>query len=487
MLVLDPLLDRIRPLLADHDRPVYLVGGAVRDALLGRASHDLDLIVPHGAIALTFELARRLDLPAYRLDDERDVGRLLVPGSETTVDIARYRGETLADDLRARDFTINALALPLAARTAGAIIDDHGGRADLAAGWLRVIHEHSIDDDPVRALRAIRLAAQLDLRLTDETSAAVRAAGPSLSARASAERVRDELGRLLSTGAPYDIIGALDHHALLGYVLPEVAALSGMAQSPPHHENVLAHTYSVMDRLLAVVDIIAERPVVAAWAGAVDAILSPHRRALAAHLAATVDGGYSGQMLLRWGALLHDSGKPATQTIDETGRIRFIGHDETGADIAAKLLNRLKFSGEAVRRVRAIVAGHMRPLYLAAEGRPPSRRSAYRYYRALHEAGVDVVLLSLADHLATYDGAGPDESWPALLVVAEALLDAYFTGYTETVRPARLLNGQEVMALLAIGPGKELGRLLAELEEAQAAGEVVSRGEAVAFIRARAG
>ncbi len=487
MLALDPLLDRVRPLLADLDRPIYLVGGAVRDALLGRASHDIDLIVPHGAIDLTFELARQLGLPAYRLDDERDVGRLLLPGSATTVDIARYRGETLADDLRARDFTINAMALPVAARTADTVIDHHGGRADLAAGRLRVIHDHSIADDPVRALRAARLAVQLGFQPTAETIAAAHAAGATLAGRVSPERIRDELTRLLATAAPDRAVALLDDWGLLGPTLPEIAALAGIEQSPPHHEPVLPHTLSVLRHLVAVETCLEEPPANAPWGAAVTALLQPRGEALRAHLGATVDGGIPAGQLLRWGALLHDSGKPATQTSDATGRIRFIGHDETGAEIAAQLLNRLKFSGEAVRRVRAIVAGHMRPLYLATESRPPSRRSAYRYYRTLHAAGVDVVLLSLADHLATYDGPGPEESWAALLVVAETLLDAYFTDYTETVRPARLLNGQEIMALLAIEPGKELGRLLAELEEAQAAGEVVSRDEAVAFVRARAG
>ena len=491
MLALDPLLDRIRPLLADHDQPVHLVGGAVRDALLGRASHDIDLIVPHGAIELTFELARRLGLPAYRLDDERDVGRLLFPGSATTVDIARYRGDSLADDLRARDFTINAMALPVAARTAEAVIDHHDGRAALAAGRLRVIHDHSIADDPVRALRAARLAVQLGFQPTAETVAAARAAGATLAGRVSPERIRDELTRLLATPAPERAVALLDDWGLLGPTLPEIAVLAGIEQSPPHHETVLPHTLSVLRYLVAVEACLAEPPADAAagapWGAAVTALLHPRGDALQAHLSATVDGGIPAGQLLRWGALLHDSGKPATQTIDATGRIRFIGHDETGAEIAAKLLNRLKFSGEAVRRVRAIVAGHMRPLYLATESRPPSRRSAYRYYRTLHAAGVDVVLLSLADHLATYDGPGPEESWAALLVVAKTLLDAYFTDYTGTVRPARLLNGQEIMALLAIEPGKELGRLLAELEEAQAAGEVVGRDEAVAFVRAHAG
>jgi putative nucleotidyltransferase with HDIG domain len=194
-----------------------------------------------------------------------------------------------------------------------------------------------------------------------------------------------------------------------------------------------------------------------------------------------LDGGLAGRRLLRWSALLHDVGKPATQTVDETGRIRFLGHDAAGAALTTTILNRLKFSSEAVRRARDTVAGHMRPLYLAKEGHPPSRRTVYRYYRALHAAGVDVALLSLADHLATYDG--PGDSWAALLAVVGALLDAYFTGYTETVAPPRLLNGLEVMALLGIEPGRELGRLLAELEEAQAAGEVTTREAAVDYLR----
>ena len=488
MLALDPFLDRIRPLLADHLHPVYLVGGAVRDALLGRANHDIDLIVATGAIALTFDLAHRLGLAAYRLDDERDVGRILVPDNETalsvtTLDIARFRGDSLADDLRARDFTINALALPVTARTADAVIDHHGGLVDLAAGRIRAIHDHSIADDPVRALRAARFVVQLGYAPTEKTVAAIRAAGPLLSGRTSPERIRDELTRLLGTDAPEQGVALLQTWGLLAYALPDVAAMDGVAQSAPHHEGVLPHTLSVLRSLVLVERIVDGAPVEAAWAAEVGELLAPFRPALITHLDATLDGGFVGRRLLRWSALLHDVGKPATQTIDQAGRIRFLGHDDAGAALATKLLNRLRFSSEAVRRVRDTVAGHMRPLYLANETHPPSRRTVYRYYRALHAAGIDVALLSLADHLATYNGPGPSESWAALLAVVGTLLDTYFNGYSETVAPPRLLNGLEVMELLGMEPGRELGRLLAELEEAQAAGEVATREAAVDFLR----
>lgn len=489
LLPLAPLVERIRPLLPEIGQPVHLVGGVVRDALLGRASHDIDLVVAQDAIPLTYWLADRLRLPAYALDAERDVGRIVARDETTTLDIARYRGPTFEDDLRGRDFTINALALPAGARTADAIIDRHGGLDDLRAGRIRIIHRDSIADDPVRALRAARFATQLDFALTPETAEAARAALPALLAHTSAERVRDELTKLLSAGAPHLGVALLDELGLLAGVLPEVAALHDVAQSPPHHEAVLAHTLSVLRYLAAVEALLDGEPPdeTAEWMGAIATLLAPYRAALRTHLERVVEGGIDGRALLRWGALYHDTGKRETRTVDETGRIRFLGHDEAGATLTATRLNRLNCGNAAIRHARDIVAGHMRPLYLATERRAPSRRAIYRYFRALHGAGLDVALLSLADHLATYDGAGGESEWEALLAVVGALFTAYFDAPHEAVAPPRLLTGRDIMELLGQPPGHEIGRLLALLEEAQAAGEVTTREQASAFIREHAG
>jgi putative nucleotidyltransferase with HDIG domain len=485
---LAPLMERIRPLLPEIAQPVHLVGGAVRDARLGRASHDIDLIVAEDAIPLAFWLANQLHLPAYALDAERDVGRIIARGQATTLDIARYRGPTLEDDLRGRDFTINALALPAGAQTADAIIDRHDGLDDLHAGRVRIIHGDSIADDPVRALRAARFAAQLGFTLTPETAEAARAALPALLARTSAERIRDELTKLLSVAEPRRGVALLDELGLLAGVLPEIAALRDVVQSPPHHEAVLAHTQSVLHYLAAIEHLLDEPPGGEAveWVGAVEMVVAPYRVALRNHLNRPVEGDADGRALLRWGALYHDAGKRATQTIDEMGRIRFLGHDEAGAALVATRLSRLNFGNAATRHARDIVAGHMRPLHLAAERRAPSRRAIYRYYRALHGAGLDVGLLSLADHLATYAGAGPEDEWRSLLTVVGALFAAYFDAPHEAVAPPRLLTGRDVMNLLNQPPGHEIGRLLALLEEAQAAGEVTTRAEALAFVREHA-
>lgn len=484
VLALSPLVDRLRPILAAESQPVYLVGGTVRDALLGRPIHDIDLVVANGAIPLTFRVANILNLPAYVLDQERDVGRIVAPGKDLTLDIARFRGPTLEDDLRGRDFTINAMALPIESQAARDIIDRHNGLGDLAAGQIRRIHEDSLTDDPVRAIRAARFAAQLGFELTAETAAAARAAAALLPSRISPERLRDELSKLLAGGAPHIGVALLQDLGILEYVLPEVAALDGLAQSPPHHEDVFRHTLSVL-RFLAAIDalIMDEGDTSAeAWSTAVESLLAPYRRPMQDHLAILLDGGIQTRSLLTWGGLFHDIGKAVTRTIAPDGRIRFLGHDEKGATMAEERLSLLSFSNEVRQRGRHIVEGHMRPLLLANDRHVPSRRTIYRYFRALGPAGLDVALLAIADHFATYESHLDQESWEPLRVVLETLIDTYFNGYEQTIAPARLLNGQVIMDELGIAPGNEIGRLLRLLEEAQASGDVITRDEALSFI-----
>lgn len=481
-----PLLEAVRPILARQRIPVYLVGGAVRDALLGLPSRDLDFAAPEGAVQLTFAVADALRLPAYVLDEERDVGRVVVAGEEATIDIARYRGADLAADLYGRDFTINALALPVTDLTSAGLIDLFGGKGDLEARRLRLIHNRSVADDPVRALRAVRLRRQFDLTMTPETAAAVREAA-GLLRRVSPERVRDEFVKLLQQERPDRAIAEMGEANLLAVVLPDLAALAEVEQSPPHFEVVLAHTLRVLRYLAQIEALLDGQAPTAPWQVTVSQILSPHRASLRDHLARVVDGGLNGRLLLRLGALWHDAGKKPTQTIEPDGRIRFLGHAEAGAELAGRWMRRFAFSQEAARLVRAIVAGHMRPLLLATEGRPPSRRAVYRFFRDAGPAGLDIVLLAMADHLATYDGPGDNgDAWPQLLAVVDRLFESYFVAHREIVRPPRLLSGKEVIADLGLAEGPEIGRLLRLLEEAQAAGEVATREEALSFVRRHA-
>lgn len=482
-LQLGPLLEQIRPFVDGLPIPVYVVGGAVRDALLGRVSYDLDLAVPEGAVELAFAIGDALHVPAYVLDAERDVGRVILTEWETTLDVARFRGPDLAADLLGRDFTMNALALPVTARDAGSIIDIVGGRADIATGLVRATQPTAISDDPVRALRAVRQMLQFSFTLEQSTAAQVVAAAPIIN-RSSPERIRDELVKLFRGPRPDAGLAALAALGLLEPVLPEVAAMSGVAQSPPHHEPVLDHTTSVLRWLVRVEQQLA--PEATAADPALDeilALLRPYADGLRDHLARPIDGGQDGLTLLRLGALFHDTGKPGTRTVDDDGRVRFFGHDQLGAELASRRLKALALSNESAYHVASSVGGHMRPLHLASSGMAPSRRAVYRFYRATGSAGLDVVLLSLADHLATYDGRGDDAGWRALLGVNAALLSTYFTAYEAVVRPVRLITGSELIAALALTPGPEVGRLLREIEEAQAAGQVNSRDDALELAR----
>ncbi len=481
-LALSPLLERLRPLLAQSSQPVYLVGGAVRDALLGRYTNDLDFVLPQGAIKLAFQIGDALGEPAYVLDRERDTGRVVLPGQETYLDFARFRGPDLLTDLRERDFSINALALPATAVTRTAIIDPLGGQQDLQDGRIRLVNDHALQDDPVRALRAVRLAATLRFALAAETETAVQQAVGLLST-VSVERIRDELVKMMATAVPDQAVRQMETLRLLPVVLPEIAALADVAQSPPHHEPVLAHTISVLHWLVLVEECLAEaRPSVPELAS-LQTMLAPFAESLRVHLAQVVDGGLDGRTLLRLGALFHDVGKKATQTVEDDGRIRFLGHDQVGAEITISRLRRLRLSSQASKFVGRIVYGHMRPMLLANTGRPVSRRAVFRFYRDTGAAGLDICLLSLADHLAMYDGVGDEAAWERLVGVTAVLLQNYFEEHDKTVAPVALVDGRILIKELNLRPGPEVGRLLRLIQEAQASGDISTIAEAVAFAR----
>lgn len=483
-LALSPLLERLRPLFQTQSQPVYLVGGAVRDALLGRVSHDLDFVVPANAIKLAFQVADALGVPAYVLDRERDTGRVILPEAETSLDFARFRGPDLAADLRDRDLTVNAMALPATATTAAGLIDPHNGQMDLANGRIHMIHSNSLLDDPVRSLRAVRLVHSLGFALTPETETAVRTAAPHLH-QISTERIRDELVKLLQTAVPHRAVADLANLGLLAEILPDIMALTTVEQSAPHHEPVLAHTLSVLRWLTLVeeaVELQTEKREYSALPAfsAVQKILEPHAAQIQAMWQEAVDGGVNGRTLLRLGALFHDIGKATTQTFDGE-RIRFLEHEQAGAELTGQRLRRLAFSNEATVHVKKIVAGHMRPLHLANGGGKLSRRAVYRYFRETAASGINIALLSLADHLATYNGTGPEAPWQALLHVVAGLCHHYFERHEETVAPPLLVDGRTLMTALSLKPGPEVGRLLRLIQEAQAAGELETAEQAIQF------
>jgi tRNA nucleotidyltransferase/poly(A) polymerase len=474
--------------LAQQEEAIYLVGGCVRDRLLGRPLHDLDLAVADGGRRLARRLANDFQGAYYALDAERDTGRAILPSDEAgplVVDVARLRGEDLAADLADRDFTVNALAADVSCP--GDVIDRHGGLADLAAGLIRPVSEASIGDDPVRALRAVRQAAQLGFRLAPETEALIRRDGPAL-VRVSAERIRDEVTVLLSLPEAAPRLAQLDELGLLTAVLPELEPLRDLAQPPPHHLDVLAHSLQT----------VAELEVLLTWDRSLPDLemLAPYVPRLQTQLAAELGDTRPRLVSLKLAALLHDVGKPAAQSVDDEGRIRFLGHPKVGTRLVSGALRRLRLNNAEVRLGETVVRHHMRPLLLADQ-KSISARAVYRFFRDTRETGVEVLLHALADHRATYarapyaPGVGcpgigcpgaADERWPRLVALVARMLADYYERYALRVNPPPLVNGRDLLREFELQPGPQIGELLEAVREAQVSGEVRTREEALALV-----
>ena len=481
----DPLLRRLSEWLSATGSPAYLVGGAVRDCLLGCLTAgdgrgessgyalDLDILVPSGGVRTARHLADRLGGAFYILDAARDVGRVVLgkaaAGGQRIVDVAAFQGATLLDDLRGRDFTLNAMAVDIT-RQPLTLIDPTGGLADLRAGCLRAVDTDSLQRDAVRTLRAVRLAAQFGFEIEPATLRLIEAAAPALNG-VSAERVRDELVKILALPNAAASVQRLDQLGPLGVVLPELMPLKGLPQ--PHRVvDGFQHTLEVVAAL--------ERRLPPGEGGTT--LSRPWWERLEAHLQTVLPGGHSRRLLLTLAGLLHDIGKPATLSRDPDGAPHFYGHEGVGAELAAAVLTRLRFSRPATEWVATIVRHHLRPLLLSREP-VLTRRAVHRFFRDAGAAGVDVVLLALADHPPESAlPEGEDGADAALARTADTLLEAWFECHAEVVAPPPLLSGGELVRQYGLAPSPQIGQLQRDLQEAQAAGEVTTTDQARAWV-----
>jgi poly(A) polymerase len=450
-------------------RPAWLVGGAVRDRVLGRPLTDLDLVVDGDPEQAARAIARAAGRAAcFALSEEFGAWRVVARDKAWQADLEGLRGGSLQVDLELRDFTVNAIAEPL---EGGPSIDPLNGLEDLTAGRLRMAGESAFADDPLRVLRLVRIAVELELEPDEQTVRAARAQAGELS-RVSAERVFTELRRIVASPRARRGIELLDALGATAVVLGELEALKGVEQSRFHHLDVYGHTLEVLDRTIEL------------QAGPSAALGDEHSTDLLALLNEPLADEMTRAEALRWGALLHDAAKPLTRGVRPAdGRVTFIGHDAKGAELARTVLARLRTSERLRAHVAALVRNHLRLGFLVHEPQPLARRTVYTYLRACDPLEVDVTLLSVADRLATR-GDSAQQAIDAHLGVARAMLkDAL--GWRAEGPPQPLLRGDELAADLGIPAGPRVGELLGELSEAQYAGEIATRDEALAYLRAR--
>jgi poly(A) polymerase len=461
-----PLVGLARRALADGPR-AWIAGGAIRDAALGREVTDLDLAVAGDPAEAAKAVARAGDGHVFELSSEFATWRAVAADRSWQLDATALRGETIEADLGARDFTLGAVAVPLAG---GEPLDPFGGLDDLERRLLRAVGEGSFAADPLRLLRAVRLAADLDLQVDPGTAALARAEA-GRAAEPAGERQLAELRRLLGGPDPLRGLALLDELGLTAVVLPEVEALRGVGQGPNHHLDVHGHTLAVLERTLEV-----ERD------------LGRFAGERAAEARALLDEPLADEMsrgtALRFGALLHDIGKPATRG-ERDGYVTFIGHDSVGAEVVAAICRRLRAGRRLRTHLAALTRQHLRLGFMVHEAPLPPRR-VHEYLRATEPVAADVTLLTVADRLSAR-GSGPfatEEAIEAHLALAREMLAAALD-WRRDGPPQPLLRGDELAAELGIVPGPELGELMAELEAAQYAGEVGTREEAVEYLGRR--
>jgi putative nucleotidyltransferase with HDIG domain len=458
-----PLLQQIAVVAAEQNLlPVYLVGGFVRDALLEHTGTlDIDLVSPD-PLSLGAALQQRFEGKVICLAEE--VRRVVFSWREerVQVDIALLRQGSIVEDLVRRDFTINALAVSLGEEPPR-LIDPAGGLADLSARRIRVSDPHVLVEDPLRLLRSVRLAAQLEFVIDKTTAQAIRRQA-SLLMQVAPERVREEFFTILDGAEGGRWLAVMDELGLLEAVLPDIQVMRGCLQGPPHRYDVFRHsleTVRSLDRILR----------------ALPSLLPDEAASLIGPLRTEVERGISRQALLRFTALLHDVGKPDTRSVDDE-HIRFLGHAARGAGIVHEISHRLRLGSRATAMAVALVQQHLRPLSLR-EAESITPRARYRFWRDLGPLTPELLLLSLADIRATWGNEGGDFQKHLRFVRA---MFAFHRERITVTGPPKLVDGHELMAQMDLRPGPFIGFLLDRLREEASIGSLSTKEEAFQFL-----
>ena len=466
---------------------VYMVGGAIRDVLLTRPIHDMDFVVIGNAGKVAKKLADELQGGFYMLDEERDIARVVLNqkhGKKFYLDFSSLRDENLFKDLSARDFTINAMALNMAQPEQ--IIDPLKGLKDIKAGYLQICNPGSFHDDPIRVIRAVRMAVQFNLKITDNTLVALKAEIENLN-KVSQERIRDELFRMLESDNVATAIRLLDHLKILKTIWPELAALKNVKQGDKHCSDVWDHTLATVqgleDLLQVLVGEFDQNGPENYITGIAAASLGRYRENLENHFQQSLNTLRSRRGLLFYAALYHDCGKPAVAPLNGDEKNDFIGHDMLAGSMVRDAARKLRLSENEVDAVNLMVKEHMQLHILGLDGKTPTRREIHQFFKRNRSFGVDLTLLFLADLIGKYQHTLPQDVWQEKVNQARVFLQAYFDEFDEVINPPKLVSGAEIMKEFHIAAGPQVGTILEEVQARQAEGSITTRAQAMSCVK----
>lgn len=470
MIIDMPVLPFLAELLPLASQPIFLVGGSVRDLLLGKQDiKDIDILMPSGSEYTAREFADKIGGSFFFLDEERKITRVVKQTGAETIqfDFTNFEGPDLIADLGRRDFTMNAMAIDLrefiARNSLDGLIDLFHGKDDIAHKLVRVVRPEALDEDPLRILRAVRFSATLGFTIEGETAGHIRQRSKLID-RPSPERVRDELFTLLSERNAEKHLSLMDSLGLLSALLPELEPLRGFAPGRYHVHDVLTHSIKTAGYLDVIFDDLQQ--------------LSPgHSGAVLMHLEGQLERFVPRKAALRFACLLHDMAKPETFT-DKDGHIRFHGHDNLGADRALFVCRRFRLSRNTEALVSKVIKFHMRLFNLSTPG-GPSKNAMYRYCRDLGDALPESLLLAQADARATSE-IMPREKFADTEKPMTAVLEYYYSKFLK-VEAKPLVTGNDLIKI-GFTPGPRFRKILDEIKEKQAEGELKDREEALDYL-----
>ncbi len=463
-----PFLVSLQKLSRQKNMDLFLVGGFLRDALLGKNGNDFDFAMAKDALSFSRTFAKQIKGAFVVLDKERGCARVVKKQGDKieTYDFADFRAATLKADISHRDFTINTLAvklndLILTDDFATSITDFLGGTKDLKAKRLKMVSTKTFKEDPLRLMRAYSLRAQLGFNIEPKTLAQIKK-DKDLLRKVARERILEELFKVLQSSAAAENLAAMDTMGLLEKVIPQITVMYRVTQGGYHHLDVWPHSLETVKQLEGVFDQYQDDPDVVEY------------------LNESLAGGRTRRGILKLAALLHDIGKPQTRK-KEKDRMSFHGHEHVGQDIVHSVAKLLLLSGRERMILENAVLWHLRPGYLA-NFKNPSERAIFRYFRDTKDEAASIALLSIADQRSTRGPLSTKIDEKHHEEVCVGLVKKFFALKKE--KPfVCLINGHDVIKKLKIKPGPIFGKILQEVQEAQATGQITSKSEALALAR----
>lgn len=479
----DILPVEVQEFFANSSCSAYVVGGAVRDWLLGKRPVDFDIAIDGdiSKVATDFALFARGKI--IELDSDREIIRINYNGQKTftTIDLNPFLGD-IKPNLLSRDFTINSLAIKIPSGSdkegiTSGIIDVGAGINDIMNSVVRMISVENILDDPIRILRAVRISRELGFSIEIDTKKCLRDNSALLCAVAP-ERIRDEFLRILDCDHTTGSLLALDRIGILTSIFPELELTKNVLQPKEHYWDVfnhLVHSVGYAEKILARVSSRSD--------DSPSPFLSciPYFEGFKSHFFTQFSDGYNRSVMLKLACLLHDIAKPQTKTVESNGKMRFLKHQIVGVEVASQILERLKISKKGARLVTMLVRHHLRPSQMAPVNQLPTDKAIYRYYRDLDDVSLDNLYLNMADYLAA---RGPDlelDNWEQHCRIVSHIIDRGL-GTVSLAKLPKLVDGHDIMSEFSIQPGRKLGKILQEIKEAQALGIVTTRAGALEFV-----